>query len=93
MTGNPMLLTTMALVKRKVGKLPSRRAELYWVAVQVLLNWRPEVDEPLDSHEAIPQLEYIAYAMADRGVQQLRKDEVLDFINQMRVEYPNVHEA
>lgn len=27
LTGNPMLLTTMALVKRKVGKLPSRRAD------------------------------------------------------------------
>ncbi|UCG88411.1 MAG: hypothetical protein JSW71_07680, partial [Gemmatimonadota bacterium] len=51
LTGNPMLLTTMALVKRKVGKLPSRRADLYWEAVQVLLNWRSEVDEPIDHYE------------------------------------------
>lgn len=93
MTGNPMLLTTMALVKRKVGKLPSRRADLYWEAVQVLLNWRGEVDKSLDSHEAIPQLEYVAYAMCDRGVQQLRRDEVLELITQMRADYPNVHEA
>ena len=92
MTGNPMLLTTMALVKRKVGKLPSRRADLYWEAVQVLLNWRSDVDESLDPREAIPQLEYIAYAMCDRGVQQLRKDEVLDLIIKMRIEYPNLHE-
>jgi len=93
MTGNPMLLTTMALVKRKVGKLPSHRADLYWEAVQVLLNWRSEVDEPLDQHEAIPQLEYTAYAMCDRSVQQLRKDEIIDLIEKMRIDYPNVHQA
>ena len=91
LTGNPMLLTTMALVKRKVGKLPSRRADLYWDAVQVLLNWRREVDEPLDHREAIPQLEYIAYEMCDRGVQQLREDELLTLLEQMRQEYPRVH--
>ena len=93
LTGNPMLLTTMALVKRKIGKLPRRRAELYWEAVQVLLNWRREVDEPLDRYEAIPQLEYLAYAMCDLGVQQLRQDEILDMFTQMREDYPNVHAA
>jgi HEAT repeat protein/predicted phosphodiesterase len=93
LTRNPMLLTTLALVKRKVGKLPSRRADLYGEAVQVLLNWRPEVDEPLDWREAIPQLEYLAYAMCDRGVQQLRQDEVLQQFARMREEYPNVHTA
>jgi predicted phosphodiesterase len=91
MTGNPMLLTTLALVKRNLGKLPSRRADLYQAAVEVLLRWRPEIDEPLDPHEAIPQLEYLAYAMCDRGVQRLRRDEVLDLLRRMRVEYPNVY--
>jgi hypothetical protein len=91
LTGNPMLLTTMALVKRKVGKLPSRRADLYWEAVQVLLNWRSEVDKPIDHREAIPQLEYVAYAMCDRGVQQLREDEIIDLFERMREEYPSVH--
>ncbi|HEY9895217.1 MAG TPA: HEAT repeat domain-containing protein, partial [Candidatus Sericytochromatia bacterium] len=91
LTGNPMLLTTMALIKRKVGKLPSRRAKLYEEAVEVLLNWRSEVDEPIDSDEAFPQLEYIAYAMCDRGVQQLREDEVIDLFARIRTEYPNVH--
>jgi hypothetical protein len=33
LTANPMLLTTMALVKRKVGKLPTRRNKLYSEAV------------------------------------------------------------
>ena len=92
LTGNPMLLTTMALVKRKVGKLPSRRVDLYWEAVQVLLNWRQEVDSPIDHREAVPQLEYLAYAMCDRGVQQLREDEILAFLHQMRQEYPQIHQ-
>jgi hypothetical protein len=91
LTANPMLLTTMALVKRKIGKLPSRRAELYWNAVQVLLNWRGEVDTPIDQHEAIPQLEYIAYTMCSRGTQQLREDEIVRLLEQMRREYPQVH--
>jgi len=90
LTGNPMLLTTMALVKRKVGKLPNRRAELYGEAVLVLLNWRSEVDDPMDHREAIPQLEYVAYEMCNRGVQQLREDEILTLLGRMREEYPNV---
>jgi len=93
MTGNPMLLTTLALVKRKVGKLPSRRAELYWEAVQVLLNWRNDVDKPIDTNEAIPQLEYVAYEMCNRGVQQISRDKILELITQMRNEYPNLHQT
>jgi hypothetical protein len=91
LTGSPMLLTTMALVKRKVGKLPNRRVDLYYAAVDVLLNWRREVDEPIDDHEAIPQLEYVAYAMCDRGVQQLREDVIIELFEQMRGEYPQIH--
>jgi HEAT repeat protein len=92
LTGNPMLLTTMALVKRRVGRLPRRRAELYGEAVQVLLNWRQaETEDPLDAREARPQLQYLAYAMCDRGVQRLREDEVLELLRQLRAEYPHLH--
>jgi hypothetical protein len=91
LTGNPMLLTTLALVKRKMGKLSGFRAELYDEAVKVLLTWRADVDEPIDSREALPQLEYLAYAMCDRGVQQLREDEIISLFEDMRTEYPNVH--
>ncbi len=90
LTGNPMLLTTLALVKRKVGKLPSRRADLYNEAVQVLLNWRSEVDDPINPHEAIPQLEYLAYEMCRRGEQRLREDEVLDLFEGIRRDFPNL---
>ncbi len=91
LTGNPMLLTTMALVKRKVGKLPRRRVDLYWEAVQVLLNWRSEVDQPIDYREALPQLEYVAYAMCQQGAQQLRDDEITSLFERMREEYPRIH--
>ncbi|WP_324787667.1 HEAT repeat domain-containing protein [Streptomyces sp. H51] len=91
LTGNPMLLTTMALVKKKVGKLPSRRADLYREAVDVLLNWRSDVDERMDPHEALPQLQYLAYSMCEAGVQQIRQDEVLGTLERMREEFPAVH--
>lgn len=90
MTGNPMLLTTMALVKRKVGKLPNRRADLYYEAVQVLLNWRSDLGKKIDSYEALPQLEYVAYAMCLQGVQRLRRSELLRLLAEMRISYPNL---
>ncbi len=90
-TGNPMLLTTMALVKRKVGKLPRRRIDLYWEAVQALLAWRSAVDLPIDDREALPQLEYVAYAMCHQGAQQLREDEIIGLFERMRDEYPRIH--
>jgi HEAT repeat protein len=85
-----MLLTTLALVKRKVGKLPKRRTKLYSEAVAVLLNWNPRFYETIDEEEAIPQLEYLAYEMCRRGVQQLKEEEVLDLLDKLRHEYPNV---
>lgn len=90
LTGNPMLLTTLALVKRKVGKLPSNRTKLYAEAVSVLLNWNPRLYQTIEEDEAIPQLEYLAYDMCRRGVQRLTEDEVLDLLEKVRNEYPNI---
>lgn len=90
LTGNPMLLTTLALVKRKVGKLPTHRHELYREAVHVLLNWQPEIGERLEPDEALPQLQYAAYAMCRDGRQQLRRDEVLSLLAEMRRDYAHI---
>ena len=90
LTGSPMLLTTLALVKRKVGKLPNKRTKLYAEAVSVLLNWNPSLYETIEEDEAIPQLGYLAYEMCQRGVQRLTDDEVLDLLEKLRVEYPNI---
>jgi energy-coupling factor transporter ATP-binding protein EcfA2 len=91
LTGNPMLLTTMALIKRKIGRLPQRRVDLYEKAVEVLLNWRSAVDAPLDPREALPQLEYLAHAMCADGIQQLREDQIFELLRRVRIEYPNIH--
>jgi predicted phosphodiesterase len=93
LTGNPMLLTTMALVKRSIGRLPQRRAELYVEAVKALVNWRNDQGERLDPEEASPQLQYIAYKMCDLGIQSLRRDQLLAIIAEMRDAYPNIHYA
>jgi hypothetical protein len=87
LAGNPMLLTTLALVHRKIGRLPQRRVELYREAIQVLLNWRGDIDERLDWDEAIPQLEYVAYAMCQKGVQRLARATVIELIEEMRGNY------
>nr|VFK61205.1 MAG: HEAT repeat-containing protein [Candidatus Kentron sp. UNK]VFK69810.1 MAG: HEAT repeat-containing protein [Candidatus Kentron sp. UNK] len=91
LTGNPMLLTTMALIKRKIGRLPQRRVDLYEKAVEVLLNWRSQLDEPLDPREALPQLEYLAHALCADGIQQIREDEILERLREMRAAYPNIY--
>ncbi|MEM7538799.1 MAG: HEAT repeat domain-containing protein [Chloroflexota bacterium] len=90
LTRTPILLTTMALVKRKIGKLPSKRTQLYAEALDVLLNWRKVVDAPMDRDEVFPQLSYIAYVMCQHGVQQLRRDEIITLLKQMRKEYPDL---
>lgn len=91
LTRNPMLLTTMALVKRKGGKLPGNRVDLYWAALDVLLNWRSRVDKPLEWREAGPQLEYLAFTMCDLGVQQLREDEILTLLESLRRDFPSLY--
>jgi hypothetical protein len=91
LTGNPMLLTTMALIKRKLGRLPQRRVDLFEKAVEVLLNWRSQVDAPIDPREALPQLEYLAHAMCSEGIQQVREDQLLRWLTRCREEFPQIH--
>jgi len=90
LTGNPMLLTTLVLVKRKVGKLPNKRTKLYAEAVSVLLNWNPRFYTIIEEDEAIPQLEYLAFEMCRRGTQRLSESDALDLLEQVRKEYQNV---
>ncbi|MFI6783347.1 NACHT domain-containing protein [Micromonospora sp. NPDC050276] len=65
---NPLMLTTLLLVKRWVGQLPRKRTVLYQKAVEVLLmTWNVEGHEPLDQDETIPQLAYAAFLMMTQG--------------------------
>ena len=74
---NPLLLTTLLLVKRWVGQLPTKRSVLYGKAVEVLLmTWNVEGHEPIEQDEALPQLCYIAYAMMESGTQKISRGEL-----------------
>jgi serine/threonine protein kinase len=87
LTGNPLMLTTLALVKRRFNKLPRNRAELYAETFRVLLSRNSGDFEPLEDDEVRPQVAYLAFAMCKRGTQQLREDEVLKILAEMRADY------
>lgn len=91
LTGNPLLLTAMALGKRRFDNVRVRKAELYWDLLEALLYSRHGEDEPLDNEAAIAQLEYLAYEMCDRGVQRLLRTEVIELLEKMQTEYPRIH--
>lgn len=88
---NPLLLTTLLLVKRWVGQLPTRRSVLYGKAIEVLLmTWNVEGYEPIDQDEAIPQLAFIAFTMMKEGVQTISLKRLKEILYLARKEMPEV---
>jgi hypothetical protein len=82
---NPLLLTTLMLVKRWVGSLPTRRAALYDKAVEVLLmTWNTEGHDPIPQEEALPQLCYLASAMMLQGVQKISRPRMAIVLQEAR---------
>ena len=69
---NPLLLTTLLVVKRWIGELPRNRTALYREAIRVLVRtWNVEGYEPLPEEETLARLSYVACAMMDQNVQRL----------------------
>ena len=88
---NPLLLTTLLLVKRWVGQLPTRRSVLYGKAIEVLLmTWNVEGYEPIDQEEAIPQLAFVAFTMMKNGVQGISSRQLNEILTQARKQMPEV---
>ncbi|WP_394557655.1 NACHT domain-containing protein [Priestia aryabhattai] len=88
---NPLLLTTLLLVKRWVGQLPTRRSVLYGKAIEVLLmTWNIEGHEPLDQEEVIPQLSYVAHAMMLDGVQSISLKRLKELLLSARKQMPEI---
>jgi len=86
---NPLLLTTLLLVKRWVGSLPTRRAVLYGKAVEVLLmTWNTEGHDPIPEEEALPQLCYVASAMMLEGVQKISRPHLATLLQRAREALP-----
>ena len=83
----PILLTTLLLVKRRVGQLPTKRAALYREAIEVLLSsWGTDARNPIDLDEALPQLAYLAHHMMfhDKPRQTIRKSELVQVLTKAR---------
>ena len=86
---NPLLLTTLLLVKRWIGSLPTRRAVLYGKAIEVLLmTWNTEGHEPIPEEEALPQLCYVASAMMLDGVQKISRLKLTALLQEARDAMP-----
>lgn len=88
---NPLLLTTLLLVKRWVGQLPTRRSVLYGKAIEVLLmTWNVEGYEPIDQEEAIPQLAFVAFTMMKDGLQRVSSRRLKKTLALARKQMPEV---
>jgi hypothetical protein len=88
---NPLLLTTLLLVKRWVGQLPSRRSVLYGKAIEVLLmTWNVEGYKPIEQDEAVPQLAFVAFAMMKDGVQRISLRRLKELLTLARKQMPDV---
>ena len=84
---NPLLLTTLLVVKRCVRELPRSRTALYREAIRVLVRtWNVEGYEPLDEDEALAQLSYVACAMMEEGKQQVGQRALLKLLQNARRE-------
>lgn len=85
LVANPLLLTTLLLVKRWVGSLPTKRAVLYGKAVEVLLmTWNTEGHEPIADEEALPQLCYVASSMMLAGTQSISRSRLARYLKEAR---------
>lgn len=86
---NPLLLTTLLLVKRWVGSLPTRRSALYGKAIEVLLmTWNTEGYDPIPKEEALPQLCYVASAMMLDGIQKISRQKLIEILHEARSSMP-----
>lgn len=86
---NPLLLTTLLLVKRWVGSLPTRRAVLYGKAVEVLLmTWNTEGHDPIPQEDALPQLCYVAAAMMFADTQSVSRPTLATLLQNARDALP-----
>ncbi|MFF5250133.1 NACHT domain-containing protein [Streptosporangium sp. NPDC000095] len=88
---NPLLLTTLLLVRRWVGQLPRRRSVLYSKAIEVLLmTWNVEGHAPIEQDEAVPQLAYAAYRMMASGKSNVSSRQLAEYFADARRDLPEM---
>lgn len=90
---NPLMLTTLLLVERRVGKLPNRRTALYDEAIQVLLetwNQAGHEHEKVDQEEAKYQLSYVAFHMMIHHTKRIAKRELNRLLREFRRDFSDL---
>jgi hypothetical protein len=84
---NPLLLTTLLVVKRWIGELPRSRAALYREAIHVLIRtWNVEGYVAMEEEETLAHLSYVACAMMEQGIQQVGRKGLLKLLQSARQE-------
>jgi len=76
---NPLLLTTLLLVKSKIGYLPTDKITLYDESINMLVekwNLKGHGHNKLDYDETVFQLAYIAYWMSKQNLQIINSDDL-----------------
>jgi len=82
---NPLLLTTLLIVKRNIGELPTRRARLYKEAVRVLIKtWNVEGHGSMDEQETLAQLAYVACSMTEQKIKRISRPKLLALLKQAK---------
>jgi len=91
LAGNPLLLTTLLLVRRWVGQLPTKRTVLYEKAIEVLLmTWNVQAHAPMSLDEALPRLKFVAYTMLHDGAQTISRTRLCAILEAARKALPEV---
>jgi hypothetical protein len=82
---NPLLLTTLLIVKRSIGELPTYRAALYAEAVKLLVKtWNIEGHNALNERETFAQLCYVACVMMEQNLKQITQPKLLELLQDSR---------
>ena len=93
---NPLMLTTLLLVDRRTGSLPTKRAGLYYEATNVLLErWNAEYHDKgkIDLDEAKYQLAYVAFEMTqhyEKYRNRICKSDLIKLLRKVREECSNL---
>lgn len=84
---NPLMLTTLLVVKRNVGELPTKRVKLYAAAISVLIRtWNVEGFAPLNEEETLARLSYIAVAMMWERKQRIGRRQLQRLLREAQTE-------
>ncbi|MGI4823602.1 MAG: NACHT domain-containing protein [Janthinobacterium lividum] len=82
---NPLLLTTLLIVRRSIGELPTHRAALYHEAVRLLVKtWNVEGFSTLNEKETLAQLSYLACTMMEEQQQRIPRSQLLTLLTEAR---------